>query len=229
MSPPSSRDEILGKIRAARGRSGPVTGAERERLDARLKSRPRGIIPQKARNTGAALVQDFITRAQAVEATVQDISSLSEVPDAVAQYLADHNLPAAVKAAPHADLTQIDWSQRPTLTLSEGRSFGQDKVSLTRAFAGIAETGTLMLLAGPDAPTTLNFLPEHHIVILKRSEIVGAYEDAWDAVRDRLGPDGLLTRVVNMITGPSRTGDIEQTIELGAHGPLGLHILVLAD
>ena len=214
----SSRDEILGKIRKARGRSGPIEGSERDRLDARLKSRPRGIIPQKARNTGAALVQDFVIRAKGVEATVQDISALSEIPDAVATYL-----------APHADLAQIDWGQRPTLTVSEGRSFGQDKVSLTRAFAGIAETGTLMLLAGSDAPTTLNFLPEHHIVVLKRSEIVGAYEDAWDKLRDQVGPDGILSRVVNMITGPSRTGDIEQTIELGAHGPLGLHILVLAD
>ena len=86
-----------------------------------------------------------------------------------------------------------------------------------------------MLLAGPEGPTTLNFLPENHVVVLKKSELVGAYEDAWDRLRDAVGPDGLLSRVVNMITGPSRTGDIEQTIELGAHGPLRLHILLVDD
>jgi L-lactate dehydrogenase complex protein LldG len=225
----SARDAILGRIRQSLGRSGPPDDAVRAELDARLKSRPRGLIPERGRSEGAQRIEDFRARAEQVEATVEDIPDLAAVPAAVADYLSAHNLPAELKVAPHPDLTGLDWSHRPTLEASYGATTGSDGTSLTRAFCGIAETGTLVQLSGPEGPTTLNFLPETHLVVLAKSEIVGAYEDAWDRLRDRLGPDGMLSRVVNMITGPSRTGDIEQTIELGAHGPLRLHILLVDD
>ncbi|MDX1605990.1 MAG: lactate utilization protein C, partial [Candidatus Competibacterales bacterium] len=99
-----------------------------------------------------------------------------------------------------------------------------DKVTVTPAFAGIAETGTLMLLSGPDSPTTLNFLPDAHIVVLPAERIVGPYEAAWQRLRARNEP---LPRTVNLITGPSRSADIEQTLQLGAHGPIRLHILLV--
>jgi L-lactate dehydrogenase complex protein LldG len=111
------------------------------------------------------------------------------------------------------------------LSITKGASQGDDEVSVTAAYAGIAETGTLLLHSGPASPTTLNFLPDNHIVVLRASQIVGAYEDAWD----RLRAAGALPRTVNMITGPSRTGDIEQTIMLGAHGPRRLHIVLVED
>src|SRR3546814_17374947 len=86
------------------------------------------------------------------------------------------------------------------------------------AFAGIAETGTVMMASGPDAPITLNFLPENHVVVLRASQVAGTYEEAWQRLREARGR-GVMPRAVNLITGPSRTGDIEQTILLGAHGP----------
>jgi L-lactate dehydrogenase complex protein LldG len=89
----------------------------------------------------------------------------------------------------------------------------------------VAETGTLVLTSGPESPTTLNFLPDTHIAVVNRSQITGRYEDVWDKIRD----NGALPRTVNMISGPSRTGDIEQTIQLGAHGPRRLHILILDE
>ena len=85
-----------------------------------------------------------------------------------------------------------------------------------------------MLASGPAAPTTLNFLPENHIVVLKASQVVGPYEDAWDRLRAANG-EGRLPRTVNFITGPSRTGDIEQTIQMGAHGPRRLHVILVED
>ncbi len=94
--------------------------------------------------------------------------------------------------------------------------------------AGIAETGTLLLASGPEAPTTLNFLPDNHVVVLKASQVVGAYEDALDRLRETHGP-GKLPRVINFITGPSRTADIDQTIQLGALGPRRLHVLLVED
>src|SRR3546814_10169505 len=98
--------------------------------------------------------------------------------------------------------------------VEEGIAEAGEGTSLNGAFAGIAETGTLMMASGPEAPTTLNFLPENHIVVLRTSQVIGSYEEAWQRLRAALGP-GVMPRAVNMITGPSRTGDIEQTIQIG--------------
>jgi L-lactate dehydrogenase complex protein LldG len=85
-----------------------------------------------------------------------------------------------------------------------------------------------MLVSGEDTPTTLNFLPDTHIVLVRAGQVVAGYEDAWDRVRARAGGDPLSwPRTINLITGPSRTGDIEQRIQLGAHGPRRLHVVLL--
>jgi L-lactate dehydrogenase complex protein LldG len=99
-------------------------------------------------------------------------------------------------------------------------------VSVAHADAGVAETGTLVLTSGQDNPTTLNFLPEVEIVVLTAADIAGDYETVWDRIRERYGR-GTMPRTVNYVTGPSRSGDIEQTIILGAHGPRTLHIVVV--
>jgi L-lactate dehydrogenase complex protein LldG len=84
----------------------------------------------------------------------------------------------------------------------------------------------LFLVSGADNPTTLNFLPEAHMVLINASDILGSYEEAWDRLRAAYG-EATLPRTVNMISGPSRTADIEQTIVRGAHGPRRLHVLIL--
>jgi L-lactate dehydrogenase complex protein LldG len=112
------------------------------------------------------------------------------------------------------------------LTLRKGRAEASDQVSITGAFAGIAETGTLVMASGPEHPVTLNLLPDTHVVVLREQDIVSGNEDVWERLRARYGKDRM-PRTVNTITGPSRTGDIEQTIELGAHGPRRMHIVVV--
>ena len=97
---------------------------------------------------------------------------------------------------------------------------------MMRSFAAIAETGTLVLLSGAHSPTTLNFLPDVHIVIVRRQQIVTHIEDVWRRTRSELEE---MPRTVNLITGPSRTADIEQTIQLGAHGPRSLHVIVVEN
>jgi L-lactate dehydrogenase complex protein LldG len=111
------------------------------------------------------------------------------------------------------------------LELRRGRAEDGDAAGITGAFAAIAETGTLMLISGAGTPTRNNFLPDTHIVVLRASEIVACYEDGWD----RLRAAGPMPRTVNFITGPSRTGDIEQRLVLGAHGPRRLHIVLIDD
>lgn len=217
-----ARDQILTGIRRALKR-GPVTGEALAAVEARLTGHPRNLIPERTRLARDGLLRLFEAMAVEVAATVARVVALGEVPDAIAAYLALNRLPARVRVAPDPLLAGIDWARRPALEVGRGKATEDDPVSVTAALAGIAETGTLMLASGPDSPTTLNFLPDTHIVVLPTGRVVGPYEDAWDLLRRR----GPLPRTVNLITGPSRTGDIEQTIQLGAHGPRRLHIVLV--
>jgi L-lactate dehydrogenase complex protein LldG len=86
----------------------------------------------------------------------------------------------------------------------------------------------VVLISGADNPTTLNFLPDVHIVVVDAADIAGDYETVMTRLRQRFG-DGRLPRTVNLITGPSRSADIEQTLILGAHGPRKLHLIVTGN
>jgi L-lactate dehydrogenase complex protein LldG len=218
-----AREQILGTIRRARG--GATDAETRADLEARLNGHRRGTIPQRVDRSHADLVDLFVEKVRALSGTVDRVASADAVPGAVADYLASENLPATIRAAPSPAIESLPWDARPALTVSYGRSFGKDEVGVTPAFAAVAETGTLMLRSGADHPTTLNFLPDTHVVVLRASQVVGPYEDAWAKLRDA----GAMPRAVNFVSGPSRTADIEQTIQLGAHGPRRLHIVLIED
>ncbi len=219
-----ARAQILGGIQRALKR-GPLADADRAACEARLAAPTRNLIPRRSQVPHAEQIEQFAAMATDVAATVARVGTLDDVVDEVADYLAGLNLPTAVKVAPDRALATIPWSKRPTLEVMVGGASDADLTAVTGAVAGIAETGTLMLASGPDAPTGLNFLPENHIVVLRADQVTGVYEDGWD----RLRRGGAMPRTVNFITGPSRTGDIEQTIQLGAHGPRRLHIILVED
>ena len=120
-------------------------------------------------------------------------------------------------------LEAMPWGKERTLEVGVGASDGHDLVAVSHAFGGVAESGTLMLTSGADNPTTLNFLPDTHVVVLDAADVTGDYETLWQRLRERCG-DGVLPRTVNLITGPSRSADIGQTLILGAHGPRRLHV-----
>ncbi len=220
----ASRDAVLGRVRKSLGRKA-ISAEDRAVLEARLHDRPRGLIPARTDLDATSLTGLFVDMAVGVDTTVERIASADAAPGALLDYLARHNLGTDIRMAPDPGLDDIPWAARPTLTITRGPSDGTHDVSVTAAFAAIAETGTLMLHSGPESPTTLNFLPDNHVVVLRASQIMRAYEDGWDALRDR----GAMPRTVNFITGPSRTGDIEQKILLGAHGPRRLHIILIED
>jgi L-lactate dehydrogenase complex protein LldG len=227
----SGREDILGGIRKALKR-GPLDAAATAALDARLAAPVRNLIPARATSLDhAGQVELFVAMAEEVQTTVDRVAALAEVPQAVASYLASENLPADLVASPDPALDDIPWAERPMLRLRRGKAEGSDKVGLTPAFAAVAESGTLMLVSGPQNPTTINFLPDTHIVVLRDDQIVASYEDGWTLLRQRQATagDAAMPRTVNFITGPSRTGDIEQRMQLGAHGPRRLHIVLVGD
>ncbi len=221
-----ARGQVLAGIR--RGlRRGELSGPARHEVELRLASPPRGPAVARAQLDQPAKVALFCLWAEANNATVARVAA-AEVPREVTTYLARNNLPASAAMAPSGDLDRYDWGGQAMLSLRKGRAQATDQVSITGAFAAIAETGTLVMASGPDHPVTLNLLPDTHVVVLREADVVGGYEDVWTRLRERYGKNAM-PRTVNTITGPSRTGDIEQTIELGAHGPRRMHIVVVSD
>ncbi len=225
----AGRDQILETVRRSLKRGqGDGDAAARARVEARLSETPRGPVPARAQIPLAEQVDLFEAMAVEQAATVARVARPEDVPAAVADYLKAANLAPRIRLAPDPELEGLPWDGQPLLEVETGKAEAADQVSVTGTFAGVAETGTLLLVSGPQSPTTLNFLPETHIAVLRASRMVGPYEDAWDRVRALYGR-GSLPRTVNFITGPSRTADIEQTIQLGAHGPRRLHIVLIED
>lgn len=226
----SARDEILGGIRRALRRGMLPVGTEAE-LTARVMAHRRNLVPARAKALDRkARIDLFVAMAEEVQTTVARVRSDDAIPGEVARYLAAENLPAELTMAPDPGFDAIPWQSRPLLQVRRGRAEAGDQVSLTPCVAGIAETGTLMLTSGAATPTTLNFLPDTHIVVVRAGQIVASYEDGWDLLRARShAEDGAWPRTVNLITGPSRTGDIEQRIQLGAHGPRRLHVILVGE
>ncbi len=218
------KEQLLGSIRRSLHR-GALSDEQTAPLRQRLASHPRHLIPARSQIDRAAQIALFIANVAKEYGTVIRVPAADAVPAAVADYLAAQNLPARIVMAPHPALRAIPWSERPLLEIHEGHSGPLDPVSVQHGFAGVAETGTLMLPSAPERPTTLNLLPDTAIVVLSASRVVGPYEDAWDLLRE----EGGMPRNVMLVTGPSRSADIEQTLELGAHGPRNLHIVLIED
>jgi L-lactate dehydrogenase complex protein LldG len=222
----TAKAQILNGIRRSL-RRGVLTGADRDTVEQRLAAPPLGPVVARARLPQPEKVALFCKWAETNNATVARVDTAG-VPAEVTGYLARNNLPADASMAPSPLLDGYDWRSQKMLGLRRGRGQGSDQVSITGAFAGIAETGTLVMASGPDHPVSLNLLPDTHIVVLREADIVSGYEEVWTRLRARYGKD-CMPRTVNTITGPSRTGDIEQAMELGAHGPRRMHILVVRD
>jgi L-lactate dehydrogenase complex protein LldG len=220
-----TKDTVLGAIR--RGlRRGALPEDQQAMLRGRLDNHPRQLIPARSRLPHVEQINLFIRNVEKEFGTVLRVADAADVPGAVADYLAAQNLPGKLVMAPHPELRAIEWSSRPLLEIREGRAEGTDVVSVQHGFAAIAETGTLMLPSAAERPTTLNILTDTEIVVLRASRVVGAYEEAWDLLRSEIGA---MPRNVMLVTGPSRSADIEQALELGAHGPRRLHVVLIDD
>ena len=135
----------------------------------------------------------------------------------IVDFLIEQKLPMLLRLSPA--LQHMQWND--TVEVSYGRSDGKDLVSITPAFCAVAETGSVILLSGPDSPTSLNFLPDYHFVIVEASQLVSHMEDAWTKLRQQ----ETTPRTINLITGPSKTADVEQVLQIGAHGPRQLCVI----
>ncbi|MFA9440435.1 lactate utilization protein C [Uliginosibacterium sp. sgz301328] len=209
----SARDAVLGRIRASLGR-GTTDAATAAALDTRINTRPGHTRPAQC----GEFVDLFKQRFEARGGTVTRIASREDFPRAVADLLGTLGLPPRIVVG--GALAGIVWPQG--IEHEVRRAEKTDLVSVSACQLAIAETGSLMFCAGPESPTTHNFVPDYQIVLLDAGTMVCHLEDAWEVLRARGG----MPRAVNLVSGPSRTGDIEQTIQLGAHGPRRVFVMV---
>jgi L-lactate dehydrogenase complex protein LldG len=217
MDTSAARRSILARIRAAQGREATPTAPEREAVADYLARHPEGPRPELEGN----LVERFVGEAQKMSTTVEEVDGLAAVPAAAQRYLAELGLPK--EAVAWQTLASLDWAAAG-LTVEFRKPEDRDLVGLTGCFCATAETGTLVLLSSPQTWASGALLPETHIAVVPASRIVAGHEDAFALIRAERGE---LPRAVNFVSGPSRTGDIEQTIILGAHGPYRVHVIVV--
>ena len=168
------------------------------------------------------LIERFAAKMLEKSATLARLATLGEAGAEAERYVA--SVGAGRKLCVSKALVEIAWPLG--LEIEHRAAVREDETSITPCFAAVAESGSIVTLSGPDTPSTLNFVPENHIVIVHASQVVRHLEDVWAQWR---ASGQAMPRSVNVISGPSRTADIEQTIQLGAHGPRRLHILLVAD
>lgn len=211
----TARDDILGRVRQGVGKDG--FAQRKAAAQASLAVRARGPQPELS----GGLVERFRSKAESLSSTVESVGDRGAALAAVARYLAAQNLAADIVITP--ELAALDWQAHGLRSVARA-AVDADRAGVTGCFCAVAETGTLMLLSGPESPATVSLLPETHIALVDASRIVATMEDAFALLR---GERGEIPRAVNFISGPSRTGDIEQTIVLGAHGPCRVHLILI--
>jgi L-lactate dehydrogenase complex protein LldG len=218
----TARDKVLGRVRAALGRCGRDESAVAA-AEACIAAHAQGPRPTLVED----LVAHFLRRARDMGSTVERCDR-AEIPRRVEAYIDGLGVPRASAAAAKAgvcwpELATLDWGGAG-LRIEARPATGDDRLAVTGVFCAIAETGTMMILSGAETPTASILLPETHVAVVPAQRIVAGMEDAFALLRRERAT---LPRAVNLVSGPSRTGDIEQTIVLGAHGPYRVHILVV--
>lgn len=221
----SARSQILSRIRASLG----ARADDAERIAAaraRITIHAATLVPERARGPDDERLALFRSYLEGQLASVIEAATADAVPGVVLDYLKGKALAPRVRMGPDARLAAMPWAAASDLKITYGAAEADDTVGLSYALAGIAETGTLVIAAGRDNPVTLAFVPGTHIIIVARETIVGSYEEAITAVRERFGTTGM-PRTLNYISGPSRTADIGGKIVIGAHGPRKLCVVIV--
>jgi L-lactate dehydrogenase complex protein LldG len=217
----SARAAILARIRQAQGRAGSQP-TESELVRVREAIARREVGPQPSISRPADPIAHFLAECDRVGTTHSRVESEAQAPAQVARYLDAAGLERRAVAWP--GLAGLDWAGAGVRVESRPAR-GDDRIGITGCYCAVAETGTLLLLGGPDTPKSTALLPETHVAIVNAARLVPTMEDAFALLRRERGE---LPRATWFVSGPSRTADIEQTIVIGAHGPYRVHVILVA-
>lgn len=224
MDTSANRKAIFARIRA---QSGHDKRTEQDRDTAKAQALAYLAQPQAGPQPAlpADLVEHFCRQARKMADTVEVLSSVEQVPTALRRYLQEQGLPLSAVIWPEWE--HLDWAE-VGLKAEVRAVTDADAVGVTGVFCAVAETGSLLLLSGPKNQVACALLPETHVAILSATKIVAYMEQAFALLKqEQIQVHGDMPRTATFISGPSRTGDIEQTIVLGAHGPYRVHVLLI--
>ena len=171
------------------------------------------------------LIPQFAANAEFLRAEFHACADEAAAKAKLAELAAKHGWK---KIATHrGSLTQAVSPSLPTLDATDG----YDRFELEACDAGItecdaliAQTGSVFLTARSGGGRALSVLPEHHVVLARRDQLLPDLPAGYELIQQRYGT--AWPSLTTLITGPSRTGDIERIIILGAHGPKKLTIVM---
>jgi len=218
-----SRQAILGRLKQAIGRdaASDATTQVAERTpparypEARLRPA-----------SGGDRLERFVLQVQASGATVTRVRNRAAIASAVMEFVREHDLDPAIVVSADPVLEDIDWPSE--LKVDCRAAIDRDRTSVTGAVAAVSETGSVVIESGRSAPNSLAFLPDNHLSVVLTDQLVSHLDD----VLALYGADANRTdmpRAVSFITGPSKTADVEQTLQHGAHGPKRKHVILVDD
>jgi L-lactate dehydrogenase complex protein LldG len=199
----SAREAILTDIRAALARPWPAEHAA-----------PGPAWPTQADDAPADPAQAFRARVETVGAFWHDAKDRADAA-------------AVIDALPLADgpvwvtLDDLPLRRGPVLRTPPPRdTFDTLAAAVTGVTAAVVETGSLALFYGPGAGRLSSLVVPVHVAVVERAQLLPTLDDFLSRVRGHLGPRSAAV----LVTGPSRSADIEQVITVGVHGPKELHV-----
>jgi L-lactate dehydrogenase complex protein LldG len=226
----SERKNIMGRIRAAL-RSASSRPSSHGPVDYALPANKTsaGAVQQWLPLCGGSFeeqVEYFRTQSAELKTDFQLLSSPGEAQAALAK-IADAEKWKRV-ATHNGALTDaaVGWLGLPALNTTGGYDVNELEscdAGITECDALIVQTGSIILTSRDSGGRALSVLPPHHVVLARREQFVRDLSAGFECVRNKYGPD--YPSMISVVTGPSRTGDIERILVLGAHGPKKLTII----
>jgi L-lactate dehydrogenase complex protein LldG len=114
----------------------------------------------------------------------------------------------------------VENAGRAGFRVHRGEAPELPEAGVSEALYGLADTGSVVLAASPDEPRARSLLPFVHVSLLREDRILPGLEELFEAV------GGNLPSALAIVTGPSRSADIEQLLVVGVHGPGEVHVVL---
>ncbi|HEX2923015.1 MAG TPA: lactate utilization protein [Chloroflexota bacterium] len=179
-----------------------------------------------------SLLDSFCARATRVGAVVHRPSSPSEVLETIDDLLRSREAGSAAVSPDLGPLAAQIADALRNAGITSITDFSVESVALadagiSPALMGVAETGSIVLAGNELVPRLISMLPSIHVVLLDRRAVVNTLGEAGEKLRTLSTPkQGALSRYASIVTGPSRTADVEKTLSVGVHGPRELHVII---
>ena len=221
----SAKQNILAKLRHSLTGTTPVA----DNFDEALVTEPYTYAPEQR-------IPQLRKLMEAVHTEIH-LSTEQDWPTLLARLLHNRQLPSLLIAptTPHGQRVTAHWAQNPGLpTLKaydrpveawKAELFNNTPASLTSTLGAIAATGSLILWPTREEPRLMSLVPPVHFALLKASQI---RDNFYQVQREFNWAAGMPTNAL-LVSGPSKTADIEQVLAYGAHGPKDLVVLILED